>query len=49
MGSAWIFNGMASKMTFELGLHRKIKHIQMNPEVKEMRDMAFWGCFMAET
>ncbi|GES77488.1 fungal-specific transcription factor domain-containing protein [Rhizophagus clarus] len=50
MGSAWIFHGMASKMTFELGLHRKIKNqqIKMN-EVKEMRDMAFWGCFIAET
>ncbi|CAB4409088.1 unnamed protein product [Rhizophagus irregularis] len=51
MGSAWIFHGMASKMTFELGLHRKIKNqqINMNDEVKEMRDMAFWGCFIAET
>ncbi|CAG8730794.1 14583_t:CDS:2, partial [Funneliformis caledonium] len=45
MGSAWIFHGMASKMTFELGLHRKIKNqqIKMNDDVKEMRDMAFWG------
>ena len=51
MGSAWIFHGMASKMAFELGLHRKIKNQQMkmNEEVKEMRDMAFWGCFIAET
>jgi len=48
MGSAWIFLGMASKMAFELGLHRKIKSPQMTPEVKEMRDMAFWGCFVAE-
>ncbi|CAG8532852.1 4521_t:CDS:10 [Ambispora leptoticha] len=49
MGSAWIFHGMGSKMTFELGLHRKIKKFQMNDETKEMRDMAFWGCFVAET
>ncbi|KAG9287910.1 hypothetical protein G9A89_017505 [Geosiphon pyriformis] len=49
MGSAWIFHGMGSKMTFELGLHRKIKRFQMNEEIKEMRDMAFWGCFVAET
>ncbi|CAG8475411.1 5165_t:CDS:10 [Paraglomus occultum] len=48
MGSAWIFLGMASKMAFELGLHRKIKSPQMTPEVKEMRDMAFWGCFVSE-
>ncbi|CAG8561981.1 11644_t:CDS:10 [Ambispora gerdemannii] len=49
MGSAWIFHGMGSKMTFELGLHRKIKKIQMSDAIKEMRDMAFWGCFVAET
>ena len=49
MGSAWIFNGMATKMSFELGLHRKIKNDQVqNTEVKEMRDMAFWGCFISE-
>ena len=49
MGSAWIFNGMATKMSFELGLHRKIKNDQVqNTEIKEMRDMAFWGCFVGE-
>lgn len=49
MGSAWIFYGMATKMSFELGLHRKIKNDEIqNTEVKEMRDMAFWGCFIGE-
>ncbi|CAJ0843050.1 17381_t:CDS:10 [Entrophospora sp. SA101] len=49
MGSAWIFYGMATKMSFELGLHRKIKNDQVqNTEVKELRDMAFWGCFIGE-
>src|SRR5256885_5785679 len=35
MGSAWIFHGMASKMTFELGLHRKIKNQQMKMRSEE--------------
>lgn len=41
---------MGVKMAFELGLHRKIKSkIKIDNEIKEMRDMAFWGCFAAET
>ncbi|CAG8506525.1 13350_t:CDS:10 [Acaulospora morrowiae] len=50
MGSAWIFHGMGTKMAFELGLHRKVKsQLEINDRVKEIRDMAFWGCFAAET
>ncbi|CAG8626407.1 8342_t:CDS:2 [Cetraspora pellucida] len=48
-GIVWIYNGIVSKMLFELGLHRKVKSDQISDEVKEMRDMAFWGFLASET
>ncbi|CAG8743147.1 32202_t:CDS:10 [Gigaspora margarita] len=48
-GTVWILNGIVSKMIYELGLHRKVKNNQISDEVKELRDMAFWGFFASET
>ncbi|CAG8779428.1 21685_t:CDS:2, partial [Gigaspora rosea] len=48
-GTVWILNGIVSKMIYELGLHRKVKNNQISEEVKELRDMAFWGFFASET
>ncbi|CAG8572559.1 28063_t:CDS:10 [Dentiscutata erythropus] len=48
-GTVWILNGIVSKMIYELGLHRKVKHNLISDEVKELRDMAFWGFFASET
>jgi len=37
-------------MLFELGLHRKIKNpkIKVPKEVEQLRNEAFWMCFISE-
>lgn len=48
MGSRWIYNGIATKMLFELGLHRKFIKVKMDKEVEKMRNEAFWMTFISE-
>ncbi|KAG9296762.1 hypothetical protein G9A89_001395 [Geosiphon pyriformis] len=48
--SEWMYNGIATKMLFELGLHRTMKNIKikMVKEVARMRNEAFWMTFISE-
>ncbi|GBB96123.1 hypothetical protein RclHR1_02690008 [Rhizophagus clarus] len=50
IGASWMYSGIATKMLFELGLHRKIKNlkIKINKEVEQSRNEAFWMCFISE-
>ncbi|CAG8691007.1 13646_t:CDS:2, partial [Ambispora leptoticha] len=48
--AGWMYNGIATKMLFELGLHRKMKNvkIRMVNEVARLRNEAFWITFISE-
>jgi len=48
MGSKWMYNGIASKMVFELGLHKKFENVQMSREINQIRNEAFWMTFVSE-
>ncbi len=47
MGASWMYSGIATKMLFELGLHRKFKN-KLHGEVERLRNEAFWMCFISE-
>ncbi|CAG8457012.1 9267_t:CDS:2 [Scutellospora calospora] len=53
-GTAWSYHGIATKMLFELGLHRKYESlkpnlkIKMNEDVERLRNDAFWMTFISE-
>ncbi|CAG8613862.1 12258_t:CDS:2 [Funneliformis caledonium] len=47
MGANWMYSGIATKMLFELGLHRKFKD-KIREEVEQLRNEAFWMCFISE-
>nr|CAG8488052.1 532_t:CDS:2 [Entrophospora candida] len=49
-GAGWMYNGIATKMVFELGLHRKPKNlkIKMEKDVEMLRNEAFWVTFISE-
>ncbi|CAI2190509.1 6853_t:CDS:10 [Funneliformis geosporum] len=40
-GANWMYSGIATKMLFELGLHRKFKN-KIRVEVEQLRNEAFW-------
>ncbi|CAG8743052.1 15322_t:CDS:2, partial [Acaulospora morrowiae] len=50
VGSNWMYNGIASKMLLELGLHRKFKNLKkpINEKVEQLRNLAFWITFISE-
>jgi hypothetical protein len=45
-----MYNGIATKMLLELGLHRRFRNlkIKMDKEVEKMRNEAFWMTFISE-
>jgi hypothetical protein len=45
-----MYNGIGTKMLFELGLHRRIKNIkpEISKDVEKLRDEAFWMIFISE-
>ncbi|CAG8510027.1 19725_t:CDS:2 [Racocetra persica] len=48
-GAAWSYHGIATKMLFELGLHRKYKNLVFKmEEVERLRNEAFWMTFISE-
>ncbi|CAG8558148.1 7803_t:CDS:10 [Ambispora gerdemannii] len=48
--AGWMYNGIATKMLFELGLHRKMKNVKIKlvNEVARLRNEAFWITFISE-
>ncbi|RIA87711.1 hypothetical protein C1645_273144 [Glomus cerebriforme] len=50
IGASWMYSGIATKMLFELGLHRRLKipNIKIHKEVEQLRNEAFWMCFISE-
>ena len=45
-----MYNGIGTKMLFELGLHRKIRNVtpKIGKDIERLRDEAFWMTFISE-